>query len=159
MAGRSLMAYSLGMLGFILVKVLVPGFTSRKDMKTPVRFGIYAMVANMIFNIILVFPLQHAGLALATSMGAFFNASLLLTALLKMGVYKPSKGWRIYFLRITLAVAAMTSMLYHLVDTELWLYWGLVDRVINLALWISAAIFLYVVVLVLSGLKLRHLSA
>lgn len=72
LAGQSLMAYSVGLLGFILVKVLVPGFTSRKDMKTPVRFGIYAMVANMGMNIALVFPLAHAGLALATSLGAFF---------------------------------------------------------------------------------------
>ena len=79
MAGRSLMAYALGLLGFILVKVLVPGFTSRKDMKTPVRFGIYAMVSNMFLNIILVFPLAHAGLALATSLGAFFNALFLLS--------------------------------------------------------------------------------
>jgi putative peptidoglycan lipid II flippase len=158
MAGRSLMAYSLGLLGFILVKVLVPGFTSRKDMKTPVRFGIYAMVANMIFNIILVFPLAHAGLALATSLGAFFNASLLLTALLKTGVYQPSKGWRVYILRIILASATMTSLLYHFVDTELWLHWGLIDRVINLALWIGIAVLLYVFVLILSGLKIRHLS-
>jgi putative peptidoglycan lipid II flippase len=64
------MAYALGLLGFILVKVLVPGFTSRKDMKTPVRFGIYAVVANMILNLVLVFPLAHAGLALATSLAA-----------------------------------------------------------------------------------------
>ncbi|MDC9729837.1 MAG: murein biosynthesis integral membrane protein MurJ [Methyloprofundus sp.] len=159
MAGRSLMAYSLGLLGFILVKVLVPGFTSRKDMKTPVRFGIYAMVANMVFNIALVFPLAHAGLALATSLGAFFNASLLLATLLKTGVYQPAKGWRIYSLRIILATTAMTSLLYHFVDTELWLHWGLIDRAMNLALWIAASIAVYVFVLILSGLKTKHLAA
>lgn len=159
MAGRSLMAYSLGLLGFILVKVLVPGFTSRKDMKTPVRFGIYAMVANMFLNILFVFPLAHAGLALATSLGAFFNASLLLAALLKTGVYQPSKGWRLYSLRIILAATAMTSLLYHFVDTELWLHWGLVDRAMNLALWIGVSIVAYAIVLILSGLKMKHLAA
>ncbi|MCF7969628.1 MAG: murein biosynthesis integral membrane protein MurJ [Methylococcaceae bacterium] len=159
MAGRSLMAYSLGLLGFILVKVLVPGFTSRKDMKTPVRFGIYAMIANMVLNLILVFPLAHAGLALATSLGAFFNASLLLFSLLKSGVYSPSKGWRIYILRITLATVSMTALLYHFVDTRLWLGWGIVERALNLVMWIGLGGGLYVAVLVLSGLRLRHLSA
>jgi len=159
MAGRSLMAYSLGLLGFILVKVLVPGFTSRKDMKTPVRFGIYAMIANMGLNIALVFPLAHAGLALATSLGAFFNASLLLFALLRSGVYLPSMGWRIYILRIILATAAMTALLYHFVDASLWLHWGIVDRAINLAMWIGLGGALYAAVLLLFGLKIRHLSA
>jgi len=159
MAGRSLMAYSLGLLGFILVKVLVPGFTSRKDMKTPVRFGIYAMVANMLLNILLVFPLAHAGLALATSLGAFFNASLLLSALLKSKTYQPAAGWRVYLLRVILATSAMAALLYHFVDTELWLHWGLLDRAMNLALWIAIAASLYAFVLVLSGLRLKHLSS
>jgi Uncharacterized membrane protein, putative virulence factor len=56
MAGRSLFAYALGLLGFVLIKVLVPGFTSRQDMKTPVKFGVYAMGFNMVLNICLVFP-------------------------------------------------------------------------------------------------------
>ncbi|MDT8424421.1 MAG: murein biosynthesis integral membrane protein MurJ [Methyloprofundus sp.] len=159
MAGRSLMAYSLGLLGFILVKVLVPGFTSRKDMKTPVRFGIYAMVANMALNLILVFPLAHAGLALATSLGAFLNASLLLFALLKSGVYLPSRDWRIYILRIILATASMTALLYHGVDIHLWLTWGLKERALNLAMWVGFGGALYALVLLLSGLRLRHLSA
>jgi len=159
MAGRSLMAYSLGLLGFILVKVLVPAFTSRKDMKTPVRFGIYAMVANMFLNILLVFPLAHAGLALATSLGAFFNASLLFFTVLKTGVYQPSKGWCVYLLRVVLAASAMVSLLYHCVDTTLWLNWGLMDRALNLALWIGLAGMLYAVVLLVSGLRLRHLSS
>jgi len=158
MAGRSLMAYSLGLLGFILVKVLVPGFTSRKDMKTPVRFGIYAMIANMFLNLILVFPLAHAGLALATSLGAFFNASLLLFALLKSGIYLPSIGWRIYILRIILATASMTALLYHFVDASLWLQWGLADRALNLAMWVGSGGALYAAVLLLSGLRLKHLS-
>ncbi len=103
LAGQSLMAYSVGLLGFILVKILVPGFTSRKDMKTPVRFGVYAMFANMGLNIALVFPLAHAGLALATSLGAFFNASLLLSKLLKDNIYKPGKSWANFMIKVIFA--------------------------------------------------------
>ena len=158
MAGRSLMAYSLGLLGFIMVKILVPGFTSRKDMKTPVRFGIYAMVANMVLNIALVFPLAHAGLALATSLGAFFNASLLLFTLLKTRVYRPARGWRVLILRIILACSAMAALIYHCVDISLWQDWRMLERAWHLAMWIGIAATLYVVVLLLSGLRLRHLS-
>ncbi len=159
MAARSLMAYSLGLLGFILVKILVPGFTSRKDMKTPVRFGIYAMIANMILNIALVFPLAHAGLALATSLGAFFNAGLLLFALLKSGSYLPSKGWRVFILRVILATSTMVALLYHGVDTELWFAWSMLERGLNLGGWIVLGAVLYGMTLLLSGLRLRHLSS
>jgi putative peptidoglycan lipid II flippase len=61
-------------MAFIMIKILVPGFTSRQDMQTPVRYGIYAMIASLVLNVLLVFPLAHAGLAPATSLGAFFNA-------------------------------------------------------------------------------------
>lgn len=158
MTGRSLMAYALGLLGFILVKVLVPGFTSRKDMKTPVRFGIYAVVANMILNLVLVFRWRMPGL-LWLLRWRLFNASLLLFALLKTKIYRPSRGWRLLLLRITLAASAMVSLIYHCVDNSLWHGWGLVDRAWHLAMWIAIAATLYAVVLLLSGLRLRHLSA
>ena len=126
-------------------------------MKTPVRFGIYAVVANMLLNIALVFPLAHAGLALATSLAAFFNASLLLFTLLKTKVYRPSAGWRIFILRIILGCSAMAALIYHCVDISLWQNWRMLDRAWNLAMWIGIAASLYAVVLLVSGLRLRHL--
>ncbi|WP_031434748.1 murein biosynthesis integral membrane protein MurJ [Methylomarinum vadi] len=159
MAGLSLRAYAIGLLGFILVKVLVPGFTSRKDTKTPVRYGIYAMIANMAMNVALVFPLAHAGLALATSLGAFFNASLLLSRLLKEKVYRPGRRWRIFILRIILANEIMAVFLYRLVDAELWFGWGAEQRVMNLAAWIGLGALVYALALLLSGFRFRHLSA
>lgn len=156
MAGRSLMAYSLGLLGFILVKVLVPGFSSRQDMKTPVRFGIYAVCANMLLNLVFIVPLAHAGLALATSLGAFFNASLLFTKLLRDGVYRPRPGWLLFIIRILIANIAMAMLLYMFVDADLWDDWLMLDRVIYLAFWIGAAVLVYGLVLLVSGLRPRH---
>ncbi len=158
MAGRSLMAYASGLLGFILVKVLVPGFTSRKDTKTPVRFGIYAMCANMLLNLALVLPLAHAGLALATSLGAFFNASLLFRRLRQQKVYRPAQGWRLFFLRILLANTAMGAMLFHFVDSSWWFDWNALDRVINLVAWIGVAAIVYFLTLFVSGFRFRHVS-
>lgn len=157
LAGQSLMAYSVGLLGFILVKVLVPGFSSRKDMKTPVRFGIYAMFANMGLNIALVFPLAHAGLALATSLGAFFNASLLLTKLLTDKIYNPGKNWANFIIKIVFANEIMALFLYICVDTEQWFQWSAFDRAINLALWIVLGGLVYGLSLLIIGIKPKEL--
>ncbi len=66
-SGESLRAYSAGLVAFMLIKILAPGYFARQDTRTPVKIGIIAMVANMAFNLALIWPLQHAGLALATS--------------------------------------------------------------------------------------------
>ena len=158
LAGKSLMAYSIGLLGFILVKVLVPGFTSRKDMKTPVRFGIYAMVANMGMNIAFVFPLAHAGLALATSLGAFFNASLLLSKLLKDRIYKPGKNWANFIVKIIFANEIMALFLYVCVDGDQWFDWNAFDKAFNLALWIALGGLVYAVSLLFIGIRPGNLG-
>jgi putative peptidoglycan lipid II flippase len=157
MAGRSLMAYSVGLLGFILVKILVPGFTSRKDMKTPVRFGIYAMFANMGLNIALVFPFAHAGLALATSLGAFFNVSLLLSKLLKDNIYKPGKSWANFMIKVIFANEIMAFFLYFCVDSNLWSKWTALDRSLNLVFWVILGGLIYAISLLIVGIRPRNL--
>ncbi len=159
MAGRSLMAYSLGLVGFILVKVLVPGFTSRKDMKTPVRFGLYTMLANMVFGLLLILPLAHAGLALATSLGALFNAGLLLWRLLKEQVYQPVAGWGWFLTRLILANALMAAGLIYFVDKSLWYHWSASERLIHLGAYVFAAIAVYGLSLFLLGLRPQQLLA
>lgn len=150
-AGLSLRAYSVGLLGFILIKVLVPGFSSRQDMKTPLRYGFYSMLVSLALNVALVFPLAHAGLALATSLGAFFNAAMLLAKLLKDKIYQPAKGWGLFFLRVTLASTVMSAGLYYWVDPAWWHQWGAGIRVMQLIKWISIGLGLYAATLLLTG--------
>ena len=157
-AGMSLRAYSIGLLGYILIKVLVPGFTARQDMKTPVRYGLYAMIVSLFLNVLLVFPLAHAGLALATSLGAFLNAALLLKKLLQEKIYRPVKGWRIFLLRVFVAGAVMSGTLYYQVDASWWSQWSGGERVLNLLKWIFVGFIIYLVTLGLTGLRLRHFS-
>ncbi len=159
LAGQSLKAYSLGLLGFILIKVLVPGFTARGDMKTPVRYGVYAMIVSLALNVMLVFPLAHAGLALATSLGAFFNAALLLIKLQKDRVYQPAIGWRLFFIRVSLAGAVMSAGLYYGVDADWWNQWDSWTRAINLLKWIVLGLVCYIATLLLTGLRIKHLTA
>jgi len=118
MAGRSLVAYSAGLTAFILVKILAPGYFARQDTKTPVKIGIIAMVTNVALNLILVWPLAHAGLALATSLSAFLNAGLLLRGLLADGTYRPGPGWGIYALRVLGAVIVMCTALVMLNEEQ-----------------------------------------
>ena len=59
-SAAALQAYSLGVLTFMLIKVLAPGYFARQDMKTPVRIAVISMLANMLFNLLLIWPLMMA---------------------------------------------------------------------------------------------------
>jgi len=165
MAQLSLWAYSLGLLGFTLVKVLAPGYFARQDTKTPVKVGIIAMVANMGFNILFVvtlvqlaIPGAHAGLALATSMSAFLNAGLLLRGLRRQQVYLPDHGWRRLFVQVLLACVVMCAVLWWLGgDLASWLEADSWQRILRLALVVPAGVGVYFALLWLSGVRLATL--
>ncbi len=157
MSRQSLMAYSLGLLSFILIKVLAPGYYSRQDTRTPVRIAVIAMLANMVMNIILVFPLAHAGLALATSLSATLNAFLLFRGLRQAGVYRPEAGWPLLILRAVIASTVMGGLLYWGVgDLASWLEGATWDKVGRLLVWVLAGIGSYFAVLALLGIGPRH---
>jgi putative peptidoglycan lipid II flippase len=115
MAAASLRAFAPGLVGFILVKVLSPGYFARQDTSTPVRIGIRALVLAMVFNVIFVVTLvytrwapAHAGLAAATTLSALFNSTWLLRGLMRAGVYRSSGRWKPLFARVVGACAVMT---------------------------------------------------
>jgi len=141
----------------LLVKVLVPGFTAREDFKTPVRFGVYATLISLALNV-LAWPFAHAGLALATSLGALVNAGLLLNKLLKSQVYKPGDGWRLFLLRVGCASSAMAGVLYARVDPGAWYQQHAMGRVIDLLICVALGLAVYAVVLMVVGLRPRHLK-
>ncbi len=158
MAGKSLLAYSLGLGAFIMVKILAAGFYSRYDMKTPVKIAIIAMVVNMVLNLVLVFPLAHAGLALATSLSAWLNAIWLLYLLQREGIYQPCSGWTALFLRTLIATLLMALVLFFLVPAvSEWLDKVWYQRGLSLLLWLLIAVAVYLVCLFASGLRWRHL--
>jgi putative peptidoglycan lipid II flippase len=166
MASLSLRAYSLGLLAFMLIKVLAPGFYARQDMVTPVAIGIRAMVANMVLNLVFVLPLMffwnvgHVGLALATSVAAYLNAFLLLRGLRRVGVFRFQPGWWPMLLRLGLASTAMVGVILWL-DPELsvWLAWNWQQRGLHMGLVCAAGLAAYVLVHLLAGTRARHLHA
>ena len=154
----SLRAYALGLLGYIAIRVLVSGFTSRQDMRTPVRYGVWSMVVSLLLNVILVFPLAHVGLALATSLGAFLNALLLLIKLYREKIYTPLLGWGWFFTRVILASSAMFVVLYGMIDAGWWQDWQSGERVFQLLKWMVIGLLIYSGTLFLTGLRFRHLA-
>ena len=129
MASLSLMAYGLGLLPFILIKVLAPGYYARQDTKTPVKIGVIAMVSNMGLNIILMIYLQHVGLALATALSAMLNARLLYSGLIKRSVYSPGHGWLMFMSRLLLANAGLLAALIFVSPTQAeWIIWDAWQR-------------------------------
>ena len=154
MTSLSLVAYAVGLTGFILVKVLAPGFFARQDTKTPVRIAVVALCANVILNLILVFPLRHAGLALATSLAAYVNAALLFRALRRAGIYRPRPGWRAVWLRTAAATLAMAAALrWWVPEPGFWLDAEGWPRALELGAAVAGGALLYALVLFVLGLR------
>jgi putative peptidoglycan lipid II flippase len=120
MTRQALVAYSIGLVGMILVKILAPGFYARQNIVTPVKIGILTLVFTQILNLAFIIPLRHAGLALAIGLGACLNAGLLYRYLRRHGIYAPQPGWPVYLLKIAAAVAFMAIVLFTTMDESLW---------------------------------------
>ncbi len=165
MVGYSLIAMSAGIPTFMLSKVLLPAFFSRQDTKTPMRAAIITVAANVLLTIALVTPLwmlgikaAHVGIAAATALAGVLNAALLWRYLRRQGVYRPEPGWGRWLLRIVFGLVFMAVAVVLMREaagefTALSAPWRW--------LWLLAAIAVgaavYGLVLLLSGLRPRHL--
>lgn len=169
MSALSLRAYAAGLLAFMLIKVLAPGFFAQEDMKTPVRIGIIAMALNMVLNLIFVawlhfvYHIGHVGLALATSLSAYINAFLLYRSLRNTGTYAPGFGeekpkWAFYFVRLFVAcfIMVMVLLLLQSIWSD-WLVWGALRRVIYLAFICFLGLGSFVFSLLVFGLRPKDL--
>jgi putative peptidoglycan lipid II flippase len=120
MTRNALAAYSLGLVGMILVKILAPGFYARQNIATPVKIGIVTLLATQLMNLVFVGPLKHAGLALAIGLGACLNALLLYILLRKQKIYLPQPGWPVFILKVLASVAFMAIVLFTTMGEPAW---------------------------------------
>ena len=166
MARLSLMAYAFGLLGFMLVKVLVPGYFARQDTKTPVKVGIIALIANMVLNVAIVVPWYqmeyagpHAGLAVATSISSFLNAGLLYLGLRRDGVLVHAKGWGRFLVRVFVATAVMAMLLSYFVPAQtVWLEASFWQTIGWLLLAVAGGGVAYLGVLFATGMRPAELA-
>jgi putative peptidoglycan lipid II flippase len=161
MTALSLQAFSVGLIGFSLVKVLAPAYFAREDTKTPVKVGLISLAVNFALSVILAYSLSrsgyggtHAGLALATSVAAMVNAWLLYRGLQRDKVFTHGKGWSPLLWRFAGANVLMAiSLAWFDMPLDWWLQSGTADRSLWLALTIGVGGGVYLLALLALGLR------
>ena len=159
MTRQALMAYSLGLLGLILVKVLAPGFYARQNIKTPVKIALLTLFATQVMNLIFIWPLKHAGLALAIGLGACLNAGLLYYQLRRHAIFQPQPGWLAFLAKLGLAVTLMACVLWFgMGSQQAWLDYAALDKLWRLAALVMAGALTYFGMLWMLGFRVRDFS-
>ncbi|MGV2836347.1 murein biosynthesis integral membrane protein MurJ, partial [Pseudomonas shirazensis] len=159
MTQRALIAYSVGLLAIILIKVLAPGFYAQQNIRTPVKIAIFTLISTQLLNLVLVGPLAHAGLALAISIGACLNAGLLYWRLRRQDLFQPQPGWARFLLKLILAVSLMSAVLLlgmHYMPA--WEEGGMLERFLRLGALIGAGVVTYFGCLFACGLRPRQFA-
>jgi len=151
----ALFAYLSGLLSFMFIKVLAPGYYARQDTKTPVKIGIKAMVANMVFNLMLAPFFGYVGLAIATTMSATLNAWMLYRGLKQANIYHISINTKIFIGKLMLAASVMAAVVYQLsADFKVWLSMAFLEQIFQLVLCISVGCLTYFIMIFLLGIRL-----
>ena len=155
MTRNALVAYSVGLLGLILVKVLAPGFYARQNIRTPVKIALLTLFVTQALNLALIGWLRHAGLALAIGLAACLNAFLLYRGLRRHGIYQPQPGWALFCGKLALALLVMGVTLWFCAGSNAdWLHWKLTERLLRLGLLVTLGAAAYFATLWLSGFRL-----
>ena len=151
----ALFAYLSGLLSFMFIKVLAPGYYARQDTKTPVKIGIIAMVANMGFNLMLAPFFGYVGLAIATTMSATLNAWLLYRGLKQEDVYYLSKSTKIFIGKLVISASVMAIAVYQLsYDFDVWLAMSFYEQILQLIICIGVGCVSYFITIALLGIRL-----
>ncbi len=162
MTSWALMAYSIGLMGFILVKVLSPGFYSRQDSKTPMKIAFVALGLKVFMSLLFLFLIitlielrfAHLGLALSTALGATVNAALLYWVLRKRKLYHFSRSALMDALRIILSALLMGAFIYWMSpNNDAWLEMKLMSRVLQLSFLVGSAMALFLAITLALGVK------
>jgi len=112
-SAQPLIAYSVGLIGIILVKTLAPAFYAKQDIRTPVKIAMGVLVATQLMNLVFVPYIAVAGLALSIGLGACINAGFLYAGLRKRGVYVPKAGWGKFYVKLAVAVSLMGAAAWY----------------------------------------------
>lgn len=155
----ALIAYSLGLTGIILVKILAPGFYARQNIKTPVKIAIVTLIVTQLFNLAFVPYFKHAGLTLSTGLGACVNAGLLYYFIRKYKFYVPQPEWLAFAMKLLVALYMMGGALWWAMGTEAsWLTMTTMARAIKLSWILGVAILVYFASLWLMGIRLKDFA-
>ena len=144
-ASNSLMAFSLGLPFFMLMKVLTPAFFSRKDTKTPMYVALISLISNSILNYLLAFyfGLGHIGIALGSSISAVISVLILEVILLRDGFIKISNIFNRFNLTVLIASIALIAFLNFYTNKYNFLYLNQLERIYYLSIEVLFAALIY----------------
>ncbi len=150
----ALVAYSIGLAGLILVKVLAPAFYARQDIRTPVKFALITLTVTQLMNLVFIGPLQHAGLALSIGLASCVNAGMLYFGLRKRGIYQPQPGWAVFTGKLLVAMVVLGVAVWFSAGADsLWLHASGAERVIRLCLLVIGGMAIYFATLFVLGFR------
>ena len=152
---EALVAYTVGLTGMILVKVLAPGFYARQNVRTPVRIALISLAATQVMNLAFIGWIGHAGLALSIGLAACLNAGMLYRGLRRLNIYEPQAGWGSFVAKLGLALVTMGIVLWFGMGKEInWLQSGFIERIIHLAWLVPLGAGAYFATLWILGFRL-----
>jgi putative peptidoglycan lipid II flippase len=154
----AVMAYSVGLVGLLTIKILAPGFYAKQDIRTPVKIAIAVLILTQVMNLFLVPWLAHAGLALAIGLGACLNAMALYIGLRRKKIYHPATGWGVFFLRQSCALVMMAIPLWFAANHLDWVTLQATPwlRILWLCCVLAVAGMCYLFSLWALGMRLKH---
>ncbi len=159
MTRMALVAYAVGLGGIVAVKILAPGFYARQNIRTPVKVAVATLGVTQLLNLAFVPWLDHAGLALAIAVGAWFNAGWLWYLMRRSGAYTPEPGWAAFLFKVAVALYLMGGAIRYAMGNESsWFAIAAAPRAGKLALVIALAVATYFVALRLMGVRLRDFT-
>jgi putative peptidoglycan lipid II flippase len=157
MTQQSVIAYAIGLPAFMLIKILSSAFYAKQDTRTPMKISIISLVSGMLLSIILVMPLKHAGLALATSLSAWMNTAILWAVLYKREVYHNQKDTGKFVLQLIFANSMLILFLWcNGGDINTWIGWSSAQRFMHVLLLGYGSILLYIFCLWLGNMRLAY---
>ena len=110
MAGLALVAYAVGLPGFVLVKILQPAFYAAGRPGTVLKISAIMVAANIAGSLLLMGPFGHVGLAIATAVSGLLAAVIMLLLLVAAGKF--SRTILLPLVRILLANGVMAVLLW-----------------------------------------------
>jgi putative peptidoglycan lipid II flippase len=161
MTRLALIAYSAGLTGMLLVKILAPGFYARQNVRTPVKIAMLTLAATQIMNLIFIFgfKMNHEGLALAIGLGACVNAGFLYWKLRSQNIYHPQPGWGIFTIKLLVALAAMGAVLWFAMGVDdLWLNAKAYEKLLRLTFLVTLGSVSYLAALWMMGFRMKDFA-
>jgi putative peptidoglycan lipid II flippase len=144
MTQRSVLTYAIGLQAFMLNKLLSSAFYAKQDIATPVKLTALSIAANIILSYLLIRPLAHAGLALASSLASWIGVILLCIMLWRRKIYSLQSGWGKFIVQLVVANGLLVLFLWYCSnDVETWFLWDWPKRFSHLLLLGIGATLIY----------------